>query len=497
MTDASSAIARRLFVSPPLLVTLTIVAAVKCVILALNGPSLLPDSAGYIAYARAILDHGRAFAPLDWGAQAVPLFIFRPLGYPLFLAVAMLISPGGYAMVAATLQGLINGVAIYLMFAVSTRLLRSPWAAMVAVLVYAGSTSLLWDNAILSDSLYGSLWNIVIFALIGDLVGCWRLGAGRCLGLGFIWGASIWVRDVGIYFTVLPVILFGLIAAHSRLQWRGVLARLFAFGLVTAAMASAIVLLNLHRTGEAVFSITGVENWLRPAFDMATAGTAQPFADDSLISQTVRETMTDYGFESQLKFIDDLHQHCRCTPTQMQSQFRAKYLSVIEQQPLAFARIVLRNFNYFALGELIADPIATIDQYFELGAPELGWRIPGFSTRNIAELRHSFSPTMLLLMVLSLIGEIVSAIAFSAYLLGTPYVLFRVSRQPSHGLSREWSAIAFLWFSFVGVSLVFSLVHYEARHALPILPAAAIGLVYVACFWLRRLEMLKPGTACR
>jgi hypothetical protein len=117
--------------------------------------------------------------------------------------------------------------------------------------------------------------------------------------------------------------------------------------------------------------------------------------------------------------------------------------------------------------------------------------------RNIAELRRSFSPTMLLLMILSVIGEIVSAIAFSAYLLGTPYILFRVSQRPSPDLSREWSAIAFLWFSFVSVSLAFSLVHFEARHALPILPAAAIGLVYVACSWLRRLEMLKPGTAYR
>jgi hypothetical protein len=489
--------ARRLSVSPPLLVALTIIAAVKCVILASNGPSLLPDSGGYTAYARAILDHGRAFAPVDWGAEAVPLFIFRPPGYPLFLAVAMLISPGAYAIVAVILQSLINGVAIYLMFAVSTRLLRSSWAAMVAVLVYAGSTSLLWDNAILSDSLYGSLWNIVIFALVGELVGCWLLGARRCLGLGLLWGGAVWVRDVGIYFTALPLVLFGLAAAHNRLQWRGVLARFFAFTLVVAAMAVAIVLLNLHRSGEAVFSITGVENWLRPAFDMATAGTAQPFADDSLISQTVRQTMTDYGFESQLKFIDVLHQRCRCTPTQMQSQFRAKYLSVIEQHPLAFARIVLRNFNYFALGELIADPVATIDQYFELGAPNLGWRVPGFSMRNIAELRRSFSPTMLLLMILSMIGEIVSAIAFSAYLLGTPYVLFRASQRPSPRVSREWSAIAFLWFSFVVVSLAFSLVHFEARHALPILPAAAIGLVYVACFWFRGFEMLRPWTVCR
>jgi hypothetical protein len=472
---------------------LAIIAVAKLVILVANGPSLLPDSDVYIVYADAILDHARGFAPVEWGAEAVPIFIFRPAGYPLVLAGAKLISPASYAVVVVIVQGVVNCIAIGLMFVVATRLLRSSRAALLAVLLYAASSSALWDNAILSDSLYASLWNIVVFALLGHLLGCWRLSLGQTLGLGILWGFSLWLRDVGIYFTLLPVLLFLLIAVRERDRRLAAFARPFLFLAVVTGMAGSAVLLNYHRTGEPFFSITGLGNWLRPVFDMAQDGYAQPFADDELVSSTVHETMTDYTFASQLAFLDELNKRCRCTPTQMQSLVFAEYLSAVEHHPVAYARVVARNFNYFALGELVADPVATIDQFFELGTSKPEWRIPGLSLRNLAALRRHFSLTMLLLMLLSAVAEIVSAIVFTAYLFGTPYFLVRaIHRQQA--LTGEWVAVAFLWFSFVGVSLAFALVHYEARHALPLFPAAAIGIVYVA---LRAPENWLPGAATR
>ena len=42
-------------------------------------------------------------------------------------------------------------------------------------------------------------------------------------------------------------------------------------------MMSVYVMLNRYRTGEAFFSITGLENWLRPVFDIARYGYAQPY----------------------------------------------------------------------------------------------------------------------------------------------------------------------------------------------------------------------------
>ena len=475
-----------------LILALAIIGFAKMMILATAGPLLHPDSQSYIAYADAILDHGRAFAAVDWGAEAAPPMIFRPLGYPLVLAAAKLISPGRFEVVVVIVQAAANGVAIWLMFAVASRLLRSSAAAMLAVVLYAGSTSLLWDNSILSDSLFASLWNIVVFALLGQLLECWRLQLDHCFGLGLLWGLALWLRDTGIYFTVLPIILFVAIAAGEWRRSNMALRQLLAFLLASATMTGGAIALNYHRTGEAFFSITGLENWLRPAFDMARAGYAQPFDGDDIVSTAVRETMTDYGFGSQLKLIDHLHQRCACTPTRMQSLVFAKYRSTIQRYPSAYARVVVGNFNYLPLGELVADPVATFNQFIELGTLTPQWRIPGLSTRNLVALKGHSSATPLLLMGLSALAEVASAIVFSVYLLGTPYFLAR-SLCRERAITGEWIAVAFLWCSFVGVSLAFSLVHYEARHALPLLPAAAVGTVFIG----QRLFLARAKSQAR
>jgi hypothetical protein len=455
-----------------------VAAAVKLLILALNGPSGSADSFGYIDFADAILDHGRAFAPVVWGAEAMPPFIFRPPGYPLLLAAAKLISPDDYASVIVAVQIAVNLATTYLMFRVAARLLRSAGAALAAVVLYVGSTSLLWDNSVLSDSLFASFWNVVVVALLGHLVGCWQLKLRHFCGLGVVWGYSLWLRDVGIYLTVLPAVLLVMVVLRERAHRTVAAAGLGLFLLLAGGFAGATVLLNLHRTGEAFFSISGVANWLQPIFALAAQGHAQPFADDDLISTAVRETAKGYGYEDQLRLIPELHRRCGCTPTQLQALMFAKYRAVVERFPVAYARVLISNFNYFALGELVANPLATLNQLLEFGAARPDWRLPGLSLRNLAALREHFSGAMLLLMLASALAEAVSAVVFTAYMLGTPIVLCRAAWRRAFTIDE--AAIGFLWFSFVSVSLLFSLVHYEARYALPLLPGAALGVVWIA-----------------
>ncbi len=453
-------------------------ALVKILILALNGPSGSADSFGYIDFADAILDHGQAFAPVSWGAEATPAFIFRPPGYPLLLAAAKLISADDFNSVMVITQIAVSLATMYLIFRVAAQLLRSSRAAAVAVLLYAGSTSLLWDNSILSDSLFASFWNIVVFALLGHLVGCWRLKLRHFCGLGVVWGYSLWLRDVGIYLTVLPAALLAMVVLRERAHRAVAAVGLGLFLLVSGGFAGATVLLNLHRTGEAFFSISGVANWLQPLFAIAAQRHAQPFADDDLVSTTVRQTATGYGYAEQLRLIPELHRRCACTPTQLQALLFAKYRETVERFPAAYTRVIINNFNYFALGELVANPLATMNQLLEFGAVRPEWRLPGLSLRNLAALREHFSGTRLLLMLVSALAEAASAIVFTAYMLGTPIVLCRAAWRRAFAIDE--AAIGFLWFAFVSVSLLFSLVHYEARYALPLLPGAALGVVWVA-----------------
>jgi hypothetical protein len=183
------------------------VAIIKISVLLINGPSIDSNSNEYIRYADAILDHGRAFAPFAWGAEAAPLFVFRLPGYPLILAGAKFVFPAHYAFVVVIFQCVLNGIAIYLIFRVSERLFQSSGPAFLVAVLYIFSESMVWDNSIMPDSIYGSLFNIVVFGLLGHLLGCWRLSLGRSAGLAALWGYSILTRDSGLYFTPIPIML--------------------------------------------------------------------------------------------------------------------------------------------------------------------------------------------------------------------------------------------------------------------------------------------------
>jgi drug/metabolite transporter (DMT)-like permease len=81
------------------------------------------------------------------------------------------------------------------------------------------------------------------------------------------------------------------------------------------------------------------------------------------------------------------------------------------------------------------------------------------------------------MMVLNMLSTAAATVLFSLFLFGIPYLTAR-ARCRHEPIPLALAIVGFLWFSFVSVSVIFSLVHYEARHALPILPAGCIGIVY-------------------
>jgi hypothetical protein len=462
------------------------VIAVRLTILFLVGPAVWPDTAAYVAFADTILAHGRAVHPVYWtGGPAAPAFLLRLAGYPLVLAGAKLISPTHYSQIIVILQISFEIIAVFLMIAVLDRLSFTTTESLLAIGLYLCSDSLLFDNSILCDSIYASLFNIVIFSLVGHLVGCWSLTLRGATVLGFLWGFSAWVRDSGIYLTFLPIILLIAIACAAADEARHRFGYLLAFMIVVCCMTGAYAEFNKYRTGEFFFSITGVENWLRPVFDIAQYKYADPFAGADLVSETVRDGMPDYGYPAQQAFIERLHRRCKCTPTQLQTLVFRKYLVTLRDHPVAYLRLICRNFHYFGLVGLLADPIATINQFFALGTSVQHDVAPGLSIRNLRELRRRFSGVTLLLMSLNALSTAIATVLFSLFLFGIPYMVVRarIRREP---IPLPLAIVAFLWFLFVSVSLVFSLVHYEAHHALPILPAGCIGIVYALFATLRR-----------
>jgi hypothetical protein len=466
----------------PVFYLLLSAAIVKISVLVINGPSVHPDSDAYVTYADAILDYGRAFALVDWGAEADPRFIFRLPGYPLILAGAKLVSPANYGCVVVIFQCVLNSVAVYLIFKVTERLFQSSGAALLVAAIYIFSESILLDNSILSDSIYCSLFNIVIFGLLGHLMGCWRLSLSGSAGLAALWGYSVLTRDAGLYFTVFPIILTIAIAVCGEDVFiRRRLGHFIIFALVTSAIVAMYVMLNRYRTGEIFFSIAGLKNWLHPISDMARHGYAQPFIGDDLVSVAAQETLRgDYGYEAQIRLVRRLHELCQCTPTQEQSLLFTKYLLVICNNPTAYLRVILTNFS--SLQSIVADPVWTINSFIQLGTP-IGRVVPGLSLKNIAMLVQDFSLTKFALLVLAAISTTVSAIAFWLFIFGIPMRVICEWRTGKR-MNDTLAVTSFLWLLFVSLATSYSLVHVEPRYVLPALPAALVGVVYTLQ-WLR------------
>jgi len=470
---------------------LGIVISAKLAVLYLIGPSTWPDTGAYISFADGILQ-GEAFHPIDWArGRAAPLFVFRMAGYPLVLAGAKILSPDHYASITVIFQVLLNIILVILIFEIAERLGFSRGQIVAMLTLYMFSDSFLLDNSLLSDSIYASLFNIVVFSLIGHVVGCWRLTLLGALGLGLLWGYSTWTRDSGIYFSYVPIIL---LCASARRISGGIgrrLSCLLVFVIVVIGMTGAYAALNKYRTGEYFFSITGIANWLHPVFGIAKYQYAMPFDGDDPVSEMVREGLPDYEYPTQLAFIERLHKRCECTPTQLQSLVFRKYLETVVHHPVAYLQLVWRNFHYLGLAALLADPVATINQFVGLGTPVHHKVIPGLSIGNLLELQQQFSPGRLLLMILNLLSTAVAAILFSLFLFGIPYLVVRAWRR-QEPIPPVLAIVTFLWFTFLSMSVAFSLVHYEARHALPIFPAGCIGIVYAfsaARRWLGRPEL--------
>jgi hypothetical protein len=192
-----------------------------------------------------------------------------------------------------------------------------------------------------------------------------------------------------------------------------------------------------------------------------------------------REGLPDYEYPTQLAFIQKLHARCKCTPTELQSLLFRKFLATVAGHPFAYLRMVWRNFHYLGLAALLADPVATINQFFEFATPIQYKLMPGLSIRNLLALQQHFSLGRLLLMILNLLSTAVAAILFSLFVFGIPYFVARAWRR-GEPIPPALAIVAFLWFTFLSVSVAFSLVHYEARHALPIFPAGCIGVVYAS-----------------
>jgi hypothetical protein len=420
------------------------------------------DTAAYVRLAEALRHDPLIWSSVPgWHSQALPLYAFRPYGYPALIALAQIVAGSRFGVLLVLAQialSLLVGSMLFDRCLQATP--RARWIAGTAVGFYFCSVTLLWDQSILSDSLFSSLFNIVILTLAAGRTR--RVGTMALLGLA--WSGALLLREVGLYLTIVPLALCFMLPRAGR--WQRITALLAPILVVTSLYAAW----NQQRTGTAFLSITGVANYLRPSFDLTTMGLATPFDGDDPLSRIVRLHPDEYGFPDQLLLLQQIHDGLDLdSPLALQTLEFRYYRSMITRFPVAYGRYVAGHLEPSNLGALLFDPISSLNDYFQLGVPPYRRVIPGTGWKSFRNLYRGGDIGGLAVALVSLVMLILATLAWVATAIGTAWFAVRYWPDPQARL-----AVAMLA-SFLAVVGFYALVHTESRLMMPAIPAGLIA----------------------
>src|SRR5262249_19226723 len=142
---------------------LLLLVASKLAVLAAFGVAIAPDSRDYIGYADQILSG--EFRHVDLARDAIPLTLYRPIGYPAVIAAAKLITPAYWGLAVVLFQFAVAFGATAMVYRLSRAFGLGLWLSLGVAAAYATSLQFVVDQGIVSDSLCASLLTIAACVL--------------------------------------------------------------------------------------------------------------------------------------------------------------------------------------------------------------------------------------------------------------------------------------------------------------------------------------------
>jgi hypothetical protein len=459
----------------------------KAALAVLSGPVRTEDTGDYLFIADRILAGRDWLGPQPWGDVAVPPLFFRPIGYPALLAGARALFGADALPAVIALQIGLATLALALVYRVLQPLVGPAWA--VFALLTTAMAGALFDLALLTDSLYASLVTIVLFAILGRAVERRRVTVMTGAALGLLWGASLLLRDAGLYFTALP--LAAILAVPADQPWRERLAAAAALAASVVVVAAGYSAWNWYRSGVLFFSIAGELNWLWPVFSVEARGYAHPFAGDDIVSSLWRGLGLGTDFPAQAALIHALHERYGLTPTELQALAFRKFLATVLEYPGAFLLNTLTNVNYAGLARFLFDPLWDASEFLRWTGLVPQRLAPGIGLRDIRQAWVAGDAASLAAVLGALLVTMSAMLLLTVALVGTLVRAVLAARgEPRAGNPRAVALSVFACLASLAVVGAHALVHFEVRYALPAVPllaaATALTCAWLPCAWLRR-----------
>jgi hypothetical protein len=454
------------------LAALASLVVLKLGVLLTSGPTMLPDSTGYIAYADAILDG--SFRHVDLAGTAQPVMLTRIIGFPALIAAGKIIAGQYWAWAVILLQFAVSSCATVLLYQLARTFRLGVWPSLFVAVAQATAMQFVVDQSVLTDSLCGS--TMTMAACILGLIALRRRPVGLLsfLAVGLLIAAAFLVRPVIEYMVVGFCPLIVAAATVEAMPLRRWTAAALVF-LPVIATHVAYAQWNRERVGAPVVSTIAQAALFSAlieaaAYDSAIFSGSTPFDDAGRRTiKLVQSPPADREIGPDVEPGIILHRDYGWNAIRISQAVTQAYLRAYWDHPAAMVRHFLANLKETQLHQAFR-PTETIRDVmlWNTGSEHDFGRI-----RAVRDGEWWMIPAV----IWHFLDDTVSTVIFSAFLLVTP---IRLSRE---GLTAETSVSTGFLCAYLVVAGLYAAVHTEPRYLTPVVPLSiVIGVVNIA--WL-------------
>lgn len=430
--------------------------ALKLAVLVAFGPTTAPDSSDYIRYAGQILSG--EFRHVDLAKDAIPLTLYRPIGYPAIIAAARTLAPVHWAWAVVLFQFAVSIWATAMVYRVARRFRLGQWASLGVAAAQATSLQFVLDQAILSDSLCAGTLTIAA-CIMGSIV--LRREPPRLMvvvGAGALIAAAFLMRDV------IALVALGLVPFAAMTAWsgNGGVRRLVAFALVFLPLIAAQLAYyqwNRARVGAAV--VTTVAQWsLLDPLVRASRYDPTIFAGSGEIDRAARQVVKNFTLDESLEVDKILHRDDGWSAVRIAHEVTAAYLRAWIEHPRAMLRHALSFFSETQLHQAVR-PTETVRDV-------LLWNTGDDHDFARERAVRDGNRWMIPAVVAHHLFETISILIFAAFVAVTPLRLLR------EGLTPETRASLGFWCSYLVCLGLHAGVSLHARYLSPVVAGSII-----------------------
>jgi hypothetical protein len=457
------------------LAAVAILLVLKSIPLVVYGPTTMPDTAGYVAYAHAIVTG--TFTHVDLQHDPNPALLMRPIGYPAVIAAAMRLSPAHWAWLVVLLQFAASIAATVMVYRLARAFGLGAWLSIAVAAAQATALQFVLDQALLSDSLAASMMTIGTCLLCGAILRRSPRNPLIFLSAGALFACAFLMRPVVEFLAVgfVPLAAAAAMVQRSRL---GKAAAFALFFIPVLATHVAYTQWNRVRAGMAVVTTTS-ETTLLEALVAASRYDPTIFSGSTPIDTAARQVLPAAGEDAYVRIYEILHRDYGWDAFRLSHEATIAYLQAWLHHPVAMIRHTLAPMSETQVHQAVR-PTETVRDV-------LLWNTG--SDHDFARDRAVRGDWwMIFAVIVHRIAETFSVAVFAAFLIVT---LLRLWRE---GLSAETSASIGLWFAYMWVAWLYAAVHLEPRYLSPVV-AGSIVVGTVNLVWMAGRFRRVPATA--